>query len=200
MTTTPLPAHPLPLANRGALSPGRWAIVWMIATEATLFAYLLFASFYVASQSRASWPPTGPLDLRLAVPNTIILILSSVAYIWGERGLTAANERRFKAGVRLALLLGLVFIIVQGFEWSALPFSPRSDAFGSFFYVTTGFHGAHVILGLLMLLAVHVWTYRRKFSPERHLAVTVVGMYWHFVDIVWLFVFTSFYLAPRWIA
>ena len=196
---TQLSPYQVALANRTALSPGRWAMVWMIATEACLFAYLLFSNYYVASQSRAAWPPTGPLPLGLSAPDTIILILSSFAYRWGERGLTAGNTRRFKAGVRLAFLLGLIFIIIQGFEWSGMPFTPQTNAFGSFYYTTTGFHGAHVILGLLMLLAIQVWTARNKFSPERHLAVTLAGMYWHFVDIVWLFVFASFYLAPRWI-
>jgi cytochrome c oxidase subunit III len=196
---TELSPYPLPLANRSGLSPARWAMVWMIATEASLFAYLLFSNYYVASQSRAAWPPTGPLSLSLALPNTILLILSSIAYIWGERGLTAGNTRRFQLGIGLAFFLGLVFIIVQGFEWKGMAFTPQSSAFGSFFYATTGFHGAHVIVGLLMILAVRVWAMRGKFTPRRHLAVTLAGMYWHFVDIVWLFVFASFYLAPRWI-
>lgn len=198
MTTPLTPAYPA-LANRTALSPGRWAMTWTIATEATLFAYLLFANYYLASQSRTTWPPTGPLDLSLALPDTIILIVSSLVYHWGERGLRAGNHRRFVAGVRLAFLLGLIFLIIQGFEWKGQPFRPQSSAFGSMYYTTTGFHGAHVIVGLLMLLAVQIWAARGKFTPDRHLRVTLAGMYWHFVDIVWLFVFASFYLAPRWI-
>jgi heme/copper-type cytochrome/quinol oxidase subunit 3 len=190
--------YPTPLANRSPLSPARWAMIWMIATEASLFAYLLFSTFYIASQDRGPWPPTGPLSITLALPNTIVLIASSCLYLWGERGLAAGNLWRFTAGMRLAFLLGLVFIIVQGIEWSGMPFSPRSSAFGSLFYATTGFHGAHVLVGLLMLLAVQVWASLGKFTPERRLGVTLAGMYWHFVDIVWLFVFTSFYLAPRW--
>jgi cytochrome c oxidase subunit III len=189
----------LPLANRTALSPARWAMVWMIATEASLFAYLLFSNYYLASQSRAAWPPTGPLDLKLALPNTIILIVSSFVYRFAERNLNAGKRRQFEAGLALAFLLGLIFIIIQGFEWRALSFGPRSSAFGSMFFTTTGFHGAHVIVGLLMLLAVRVWASQGKFTPERHLAVTLAGWYWHFVDIVWLLVFCSFYLAPRWI-
>ncbi|HZS59275.1 MAG TPA: cytochrome c oxidase subunit I [Gemmatimonadaceae bacterium] len=188
-----------PEEDKGSLRPGRLAMTWMIATEAALFAYLLFSNYYVASQSRAAWPPSGPLPLSLVVPNTILLILSSFAYIWGERGLKLGSMSRFKTGTRLAFLLGLAFIIIQGIEWHGLPFTPQSHAFGSFFYTVTGFHGAHVILGLLMILAVLVWTSFQKFTPERHRAVTLAGMYWHFVDIVWLFVFASFYLAPRWI-
>jgi heme/copper-type cytochrome/quinol oxidase subunit 3 len=194
-----LSPYGVPLANRTAASPGRWAMIWMIATEASLFAYLLFSTFYVASQQRSQWPPTGPLDLALALPNTIILILSSVCYIWAERGLSAGNPRRFTRGLRLAFLFGVLFIVLQGVEWSGMPFTPQSSAFGSLFFTTTGFHGAHVIVGLLMLLAVQVWAAQGKFSADRHLGVTLAGMYWHFVDIVWLFVFTSFYLGPRWL-
>lgn len=198
MTTPLTPAYP-PLANRTPLSPGRWAMIWTIATEASLFAYLLFSNYYLASQSRAAWPPTGPLDLTLAIPDTIILIVSSFVYVWAERGLRAGNVRRFRGGLLLASFLGIIFLIIQGFEWSGQPFRPGSSAFASMYFTTTGFHGAHVIVGLLMLIAVQIWAARGKFTSERRLPVTLAGMYWHFVDIVWLFVFASFYLAPRWI-
>ena len=178
-------------------APGWWAMVWTIATEAALFAFLLFSFFYLGSQSRSAWPPTGPLALELALPNTIILILSSVAYMWGERGIRAGNRTRLRAGLRIAFVLGLIFVIIQAIEWKHLPFGVQDQAFGSMFYTITGFHGAHVIVGLLMNLFVQADAERGVYTRESHLAVTNAGMYWHFVDIVWLFVFASLYISPR---
>ncbi|HEU4565121.1 MAG TPA: cytochrome c oxidase subunit 3 [Gemmatimonadaceae bacterium] len=197
MTTIATPVG-LPLGNQRGRSPGWWAMVWTIATEAALFAYLLFSYFYLASQSRGAWPPEGPLELRLALPNTIILVLSSVAMIWAERGIRRGEQMRLRIGMLAALVLGLVFIVIQGIEWGNKSFGPQRDAFASLFYTITGFHGAHVIVGLIMNLVVQLWAWRGSFSEERHLAVTNAAMYWHFVDVVWLTVFTSLYLSPRW--
>ena len=94
-------------------------------------------------------------------------------------------------------ILGLIFIIIQGIEWSNQPFGARDGAFGSLFYTITGFHGAHVVVGLLMNILVQIWAARGTFTRESHLAVTNAGMYWHFVDVVWLFVFASLYISPR---
>ncbi|MBX6363277.1 MAG: heme-copper oxidase subunit III [Gemmatimonadetes bacterium] len=197
MSTTTFPAATLSLGNRFDRSPGWWAMVWTIVTEASLFAYLLFSYFYLASQARAPWPPRGPLSLELALPNTVLLILSSVAVIWAERGIRRGDQRRLRIGLLVGFLLGLAFIVIQGIEWSDQPFGPRSNAYGALFFTITGFHGAHVIVGLLMLLAVQVWAWMGTFTEERHLGVTNAAMYWHFVDVVWLFVFTSLYLSPR---
>ncbi|HKB55633.1 MAG TPA: cytochrome c oxidase subunit 3 [Ramlibacter sp.] len=187
----------IPLGEGESRAPGWWAMVWTIATEAALFAFLLFSFFYLGSQSRSAWPPDGPLKLTLSLPNTIILILSSVAYMWGERGIRAGNRARLRAGLLIAFVLGLIFIIIQGIEWSNQPFGARDQAFGSLFYTITGFHGAHVVVGLLMNVLVQIWAARGAFDRKSHLAVTNAGMYWHFVDIVWLFVFASLYISPR---
>ena len=178
-------------------APGWWAMVWTIATEAALFGFLLFSFFYLGSQSRSPWPPDGPLKLTLSLPNTILLILSSIAYMWGERGIRAGNQARLHLGLFIAFILGLAFIIIQGIEWSKQPFGAGDGAFGSLFYTITGFHGAHVIIGLCMNVLVQIWAARGTFTRESHLAVTNAGMYWHFVDIVWLFVFASLYISPR---
>lgn len=197
MTTIATPAA-LPLGNRLTRSPGWWAMVWVIATEGALFAYLLFSYFYLASQSRGPWPPDGPLDLKLALPNTVLLVISSLVLIWAERGIERGERMRLRIGLLVTFVLGLIFVVIQGIEWSHKSFGPSSSAFGALFYTVTGFHGAHVILGLLMLLVVQVWAWMGTFTAERHLAVTNAAMYWHFVDVVWLCVFVSLYLTPRW--
>jgi heme/copper-type cytochrome/quinol oxidase subunit 3 len=188
----------VPIGNGVERSPGWWAMVWTIATEALLFVYFLFSYFYLASQSTGPWPATGPLDLHLMIPATVILIASSVAYWWGEHGIKHGNRAQLLIGLMVTLILGVIFLILESKDWSSQPFGPQSDAFGSLFYTVTGFHGAHVIVGLLLNIVVQMWALRGDFSADRHLAVTNAGLYWHFVDIVWLFVFTTFYLTPRW--
>ena len=197
MTTTVAPTR-LPYGNSLSRSPGWWAIVWTIATEALLFAYFLFAYFYLASEARGPWPVNGPLDLKYMMPGTVILFASSATYAWGERGIERGSLTRLRIGLLVTLVLGVVFLVLEATDWSTQHFTAQSDAFGSLFYTITGFHGAHVIVGLLMNIMVQIWAWRGEFTTERHLAVTNAGLYWHFVDVVWLLVFTTFYLTPRW--
>jgi heme/copper-type cytochrome/quinol oxidase subunit 3 len=173
-------------------------MVWTIATEACLFVYLLFSFVYLGAQQRGPWPPQGPLSLSLALPNTAILLLSSGVYMWGERGIRRGSQTQLRVGLLLTFALGAVFAVIQGIEWHSQSFTAQSDAFGSLFFTITGFHGAHVIVGLLLNAVVQIWAWRGTFTADRHLAVTNAGLYWHFVDIAWLFVFATLYLSPRW--
>jgi cytochrome c oxidase subunit III len=184
-------------AVRTVREPASWGMVLLITTEASLFAYLLFSYFYVASQARASWPPGGPPSLHLALPNTFVLLASSIAMWWAEAGIRSGERVRLARGLLITLILGAIFLSVQVVEYRGLPFSPGTDAHGSLFYVITGFHSAHVAVGLLMIAVVLLRTWLGHFSLGRHLAVTVTSWYWHFVDIVWLAVFTTLYLSPR---
>lgn len=189
--------YELPINPGRQANPGWWVMVLVIATEAMLFAYLLFAYFYLASMSRSAFPTGGAPKLELVLPNTIILIASSGTMYWGERGIRRGDQRRLRLGMLATLILGAVFLATQGVEYSRKPFGLSTSAYGSLFFTITGFHGAHVFVGLLMNAVVQVWAGRGWFGRERHLAVTNVAMYWHFVDIVWLVVFVSLYITPR---
>ena len=198
MSDVALRSKALPVGSFGRLSSG-WFGVWcMVATEAALFAYLIFSYFYFASQAIEQWPPGGVPGLKLAGPNTVVLILSSVALVWAERtGARRAARRRLLAGIAVALFLGCVFAGVQIMEWRSKPFSLSSGPYGSIYFTLTGFHLAHVVAGLLMLLVMFVWAALGYFSPERHAPLTIGAIYWHFVDVVWLIVFATLYLSPR---
>lgn len=172
-------------------------MVLIITTEAMLFAYLLFAYFYLASMAKTAWPPSGAPELALVLPNTIILLASSGTMWWAESGIRAGSQLRLRLGMLGTLLLGLVFLVIQGIEYSRKGFALQANAYSSLFFTITGFHGAHVFVGLLFNIVVQIRAWLGHFTANRHLAVTNAAMYWHFVDVVWLVVFTSLYLVPH---
>jgi len=134
--------------------------------------------------------------LQVALPNTIILIASRFVLRWGETGIRRGKRGRLLAGLGISLLMGIVFVGLQGLEWHNRKFRISDNAYASNYFTTTGFHMAHVVVGLLVLATLLVWAATGKFSAERHAAVSIGALYWHFVDVVWLAVFTSFYLLP----
>jgi heme/copper-type cytochrome/quinol oxidase subunit 3 len=167
----------------------------VVATEASFFCYLLFSYFYLGSISTNPWPSQVP---RFGLPllNTGILLSSSVAVWWGDRGIRAGKPRRLHIGIALGVGLGALFLALQGVEYSRETLSGTRDAYGSLFYTITGFHAAHVLVGLLMLGVVLTRAFLGHFGAERHEAVSNAALYWHFVDAVWLAVFTSLYVSP----
>ena len=196
MAETAIAIERLPLEPKTELASGWWGMILLIVTEAALFSLLEFSYYYLFSQSKLAWPPEGPLPLRLALPNTLVLILSSVAVFGAERAVRRGNSAALCSRLLLGIALGVVFVGLQITEWLNKPFNPTSHAFGSLYYVITGFHMAHVAVGLIMLAAVMVWSYRGYYGADSHLQVTTTSYYWHFVDVVWITVFFAFYLWP----
>ncbi len=183
-------------AGRAGHDVGWWGMMVLLATEAALFSYLLASYFYVGVQ-HPSWPSSGPLPLALVAPNTALLVASSGAAWWADRGAQAGRRGRLIGGLALTIAMGAVFLGVQSVEWSRLEFRPQTDAYGSLFFTITGLHGLHVFAGLLALTHALLRALTGAFAPGRTLEVNNVILYWHFVDVVWLVVFTSLYLAPR---
>jgi len=175
---------------------GRWAMRLVIATEACFFGYLLFSYWYLAAFA-TTWPPhDAQVSLHLALPNTGILLASSALLIWGESGIKRGRIGQLRAGLALTTALGALFVAVQFVEWSRQTVTPSGSLWGSVFFTITGFHVAHVCVGLLMLVVVQVGAWRGAFTARRHGYVSNAALYWHFVDVVWLAVFTSLYLVP----
>lgn len=187
--------HLLPASTREH-PPGWWAMVCLIITEGALFAYFLFSYFYLESMA-PQWPPNNPPELKLAGPNTVILIASSFVIWWAARGIKRGDQMRLRIGLLVTAVMGIVFLIIQSREYAGLKFTASSHAYGSLFITITAFHFAHVVVGVLMILTTELRAWLGHFTDHRHLAVTNTVLYWHFVDIVWLFVFTSLYLTPR---
>jgi heme/copper-type cytochrome/quinol oxidase subunit 3 len=188
----------LPVGGTDTVSTAWWGMACLIATEAILFVYLIFSYAYLGSQQDGPWPPSGAPSLKLALPNTVILVCSSFLLGWGVR-----EFRRRRDNGRLALflvgtiVLGTAFITVQGFEWAGKPFNFSTNAYSAAFFILTGVHMAHVAVGLLMLVMLLVWTLMGRFGHAHHEHLALGALYWHFVDVVWIAVFTTAYLVPQ---
>jgi cytochrome c oxidase subunit 3 len=188
--------QPLPVGSEGKLAGGWWGILALIVTEGSLFGYLLFSYFYLSSQAEQHWPPEGLPSLLLPGINTAILVASSVCVWASERCVARKKKWGSRMGMVLAIMLGALFVGIQLVEWSNKTYGMTSDLYGSLYFTITGFHMLHVVIGLVILLLLLVWISFGYFDEKRHAAITIGGIYWHFVDVVWLFVFTTLYLFP----
>jgi cytochrome c oxidase subunit III len=189
-------APQLPVGPVGRRGLGWWGVGTLVATEGALFAYLLFSYYYTCVTAAPGWLLERSPALKLALPNTILLLLSSLVAWWGERGVLTRRRGQALIGFGVAFIMGCVFAVVQGYEWHAKPFRLGTSSYGSLYFVTTGFHMAHVLVGILVLAVIFWWTALDYFSPRRRLSVSAGVLYWHFVDVVWLFVFTTYYITP----
>ncbi|WP_133650879.1 cytochrome c oxidase subunit 3 [Paraburkholderia flava] len=186
----------LPVGSAGERSGGWWGCLTLIVTEGALFGYLIFSYLYLAMQTTQSWPPEGLPKLGLGSANTAILLSSSV-FVWlCERCVRRRRLRWGVASMAVAIVLGAVFIGIQLKEWHDHPYGLTTQLYGSLYFTITGFHMAHVVVGLVVLSFLLLWTALGYFDDERYAPLTIGGLYWHFVDIVWLFIFTTLYLTP----
>jgi cytochrome c oxidase subunit III len=192
-------ARTLPVGSIGANPPGWIGMICLLLTEGAVFVFLLLSYYYFAVEPHAggTFPPGGAPTMKLALPNTIVLLLSSVAVWWGERGIRFGSVRQLSWGLGLSIVLGIIFILVQAKEWSNKSFTLASDLYGSIYFTTTGFHIAHVSAGVLMLIALFIWSVQGCFDRVRYAYVSIGALYWHFVDGVWLTLFFTFYITPH---
>ncbi len=177
---------------------GWWGMLCVIATEGALFAYLLFSYYYYDVQFGEGWRPSELPSFRLSLPNTIILLLSNLAAWAGARGLKRGAPRELIAGIAVALILGTAFVVLQAIEWRQKSFSVSSSTYSSMYFTVCGFHMAHLVAGILILLMVLIWSTLGYFDRWRNAPVLIGNAYWHFVLAVWLAVFLTFYVAPYW--
>jgi cytochrome c oxidase subunit 3 len=186
----------LPVGPIGRQGLGWWGVGALIASEAALFGYLLFSYYYTGATSSPGWLLEPRPKLWPVVPNTLLLLSSSLVAYYGEKGVIAGNRRQALIGLGGAFLMGAIFAVVQCFEWADRSYRPARNSYASLYFTTTGLHMAHVIVGLGVLAALFGWVAHDVFSPRRRITVSAGILYWHFVDIVWLFVFTTYYVTP----
>jgi cytochrome c oxidase subunit 3 len=183
-------------------SVGWWGMIFFIASEALIFANLIAAFLYLEIRNPTSaWtlPTGGHLDYIYPLINTFILLASSIPVRIAGAGIAKGNRRNLIFGLAGTIILGSVFLGGQIYEYSGLfstGFNPQYKVFGSAFFTLTGFHGLHVTIGVIFLLIMLIRSIRGDFTPQKHFGVEAAEMYWHFVDLVWVVVFSTVYLLP----
>jgi cytochrome c oxidase subunit 3 len=188
--------YTLPVGSAGERSGGWWGCLTLIVTEGSLFGYLIFSYLYLAAQTGQQWPPEGLPKLGLGILNTGVL-LSSSGFVWFcERCVRRRRLRWGVASMSVAIALGILFVGIQFREWLNHPYGLTAHLYSSLYFTITGFHMVHVAVGIVVLLLLLFWTAFGYFDEQRCVALTIGGLYWHFVDVVWLFIFTTLYLTP----
>nr|YP_009107403.1 cytochrome c oxidase subunit III [Eudontomyzon morii]YP_009107416.1 cytochrome c oxidase subunit III [Lethenteron appendix]AGZ13040.1 cytochrome c oxidase subunit III [Lethenteron camtschaticum]AIR11961.1 cytochrome c oxidase subunit III [Lethenteron camtschaticum]AIR11974.1 cytochrome c oxidase subunit III [Lethenteron camtschaticum]AIU40999.1 cytochrome c oxidase subunit 3 [Eudontomyzon morii]AIU41012.1 cytochrome c oxidase subunit 3 [Lethenteron appendix] len=178
----------------------RYGMILFIISEVCFFAGFFWA-FYHASLAPTlelglTWPPTGinPLNpFEVPLLNTAVLLASGVSVTWAHHSITEKNRTETTQALALTVLLGLYFTALQVMEYYETPFTMADSVYGSTFFVATGFHGLHVIIGSLFLLTCLVRHLQYHFTSKHHFGFEAAAWYWHFVDVVWLFLYISIY-------
>ena len=180
----------------------RYAVIMFIASEVMFFAAWFWTFFkhalYPMEASGGVWPPTGietfdPWHLPLI--NTLILLCSGAACTWAHHALVHENDRKgLKNGLILSIALGALFTVFQIYEYGHASFGFSGNIYGASFFMATGFHGAHVLIGTIFLAVCLIRVLKGHFTQEKHIGFEAAAWYWHFVDVVWLFLFAAVYI------
>ena len=188
--------HGPPPANQSSrIEPQLLGMLLFIISEVMLFGAFFTAYFFIRVVGSADWPAAGTeLPKVIAGFNTAILVSSSLTMHWALEGAKHGNRFALRAGIFTTFLLGATFLFVQVNEYVHIGFSPQDSAQGTIFYGLTGLHGAHVFIGLTLLMFTTIRSFRGHFTPEEHRGVEVPGIYWHFVDVMWIVVYTTVYI------
>ncbi|KAB0679580.1 cytochrome c oxidase subunit 3 [Aureimonas leprariae] len=204
--------------NEGAHTPVvsmhlRYGMIMFIASEVMFFVAWFWAFFdaslfpnELVQASRTEvlggvWPPKGieVLDpLHLPLFNTVTLLLSGTTVTWAHHAMLEDDRQSLKAGLALTVILGVIFSFVQFYEYAHAPFAFAGSIYGSTFFMATGFHGFHVIIGTIFLAVCLLRAVRGGFTPHKHFGFEAAAWYWHFVDVVWLFLFFVVYVWGGW--
>jgi cytochrome c oxidase subunit 3 len=178
----------------------RYGMALFIASE-VMFFFAFFWAFFSAAWFPTEaigfvWPPKGqmvidPLDLPLMM--TIILLLSGTSVTWAHHAILEGKMKEAAKALGFTVLLGVLFTGFQVYEYFHAPFGFKDGIFASTFYMATGFHGFHVLIGTIFLAVCYFRTVKGHFTPDSHFGFEAAAWYWHFVDVVWLFLFVSIY-------
>ena len=176
----------------------RYGMVFFIVSEVMFFLVWFWAYFSSALfPASGIWPPAGTETFdpwHLPLLNTLILLTSGATVTWAHHALLQGDRKGLIYGLALTCVLGAAFTACQAYEYAHAAFAYGGNIYGATFFMATGFHGAHVIIGTIFLLVCLGRAIRGDFTPERHVGFEAAAWYWHFVDVVWLFLFSCVYI------
>ncbi|HEV2676570.1 MAG TPA: cytochrome c oxidase subunit 3 [Aliidongia sp.] len=186
--------HHTPIVQIGL----RYGMTLFISSE-VMFFVAFFWAFFASSLYPVGgvWPPKGitPFDpFHLPFLNTLILLLSGTTVTWAHHSLIEGDRKGLLQGLGITVLLGLTFTCLQAIEYGDALFTFDGNIFGATFFMATGFHGFHVMVGTIFLAVCWVRAYKGQFKPDHHFGFEAAAWYWHFVDVVWLFLFLGVYV------
>nr|AND96372.1 cytochrome c oxidase subunit 3 [Bubas bison] len=178
----------------------RWGMILFITSEVFFFISFFWAFFHSslspAIEIGTLWPPKGitPFNpLQIPLLNTLILLTSGLTVTWAHHSLIENDYNQTTQGLGLTVMLGIYFTILQGYEYIEAPFTIADSVYGASFFMATGFHGLHVIIGTTFLLVCLIRHINNHFSCIHHFGFEAAAWYWHFVDVVWLFLYITIY-------
>nr|UDF84361.1 cytochrome c oxidase subunit III [Phyllodiaptomus tunguidus]UDF84439.1 cytochrome c oxidase subunit III [Phyllodiaptomus tunguidus]UDF84452.1 cytochrome c oxidase subunit III [Phyllodiaptomus tunguidus] len=178
----------------------RWGMLLFIVSEVFFFLSFFWAFFHSSLAPNVElggvWPPLGVLafnPFQVPLLNTIVLVSSGISVTWAHHALMEGKFSQTKLGLLLTIILGVYFTFLQGLEYFEASFSFADSVYGSTFFIATGFHGLHVIIGTLFLSVCLVRHLNFEFNPAHHFGFEAAAWYWHFVDVVWLFLYLVVY-------
>nr|ARH54798.1 cytochrome c oxidase subunit 3 [Trigonopterus sp. AH-2016] len=178
----------------------RWGMILFITSEVFFFMAFFWAFFHASLtpsiELGMNWPPKGikPFDpLEIPLLNTLILVSSGLTVTWTHHSLMENNYNQALLSLSATVMLGFYFTLLQAFEYKEAPFTIADSVYGSTFFMTTGLHGLHVIIGSSFLMVCLVRMFYNHFSSLHHFGFEAAAWYWHFVDVVWLFLYVSIY-------
>ena len=186
------------VTNTG-LSNEKLAMWAFLGSECLLFGALISAYFLYRGRSPSGPTPEDIYDIPYTSVSSFVLLMSSLTMVLALAAIQRGDHRRVRVWLIATALLGASFIAGQVYEFTSFireGLTIRTNLFGSSFYVLTGFHGVHVTLGIIMLLSLWNLSLRGKLPQSRSEVVEIAGLYWHFVDVVWIVIFTVIYLIP----
>ncbi len=188
--------HGPPEAHRSSrVEPQLLGMLLFIISEVMVFGAFFTAYFFLRVVNGDHWPAEGTeLPKLVAFVNTCILVSSSFTVHWSLVCARRGNRFGLQASILTTFLLGATFLFIQINEYVHIGFAPQDHAQGTIFYGLTGLHGAHVFVGLTLLSFATIRAFRGHFTPKEHRGVEVPGIYWHFVDVMWIVVYTTVYI------
>jgi cytochrome c oxidase subunit III len=182
---------------QGRLDTTLIGVLLFITSEIMFFAGLFAAYFTVRAAHGNPWPPEGfEPELPIALVLLVILLTSSVTMEYSVRRIKAGDRTGLVRGLAVTLVLGVMFLLGQLYDYSTLGFGVSSGIYGTVFYTLTGFHGAHVFGGVVAIAVMLFRGMAGQFSARHHAAIEGVSWYWHFVDVVWIGLVTTIYILP----
>nr|AFQ62159.1 cytochrome c oxidase subunit III [Endomychus coccineus] len=178
----------------------RWGMILFITSEIFFFISFFWGFFHNSLSPTIElgmiWPPKGinPFNpIQIPLLNTLILLSSGLTVTWAHHSLMENNMKQTNQSLLITVILGIYFSFLQGLEYMESPFTIADSIYGSSFFMATGFHGIHVIIGTLFLLTCLIRNLFNHFSMTHHFGFEAAAWYWHFVDVVWLFLYISIY-------